>query len=264
MDIRKVILPSIIEQVRRARFYRLRHMFTISCQVGYIPIPRIEYTDEVLDLVIENLALSGRNLFPNIVSMEAHNFVKFSPYNAIKLVRSMSLCYLHANPCIFRDENHHEFVLTLGQIQADMRDVAFYFKKKSGFPKLSDSGLADVLLGGEGLTITAHVVSADKDRSSVFKVKNVNVKVGTLKFSIRDSKHDILYKTLRPLATGLVKKQLQKAIADAITTGLEYVDGQLVGVRDRMDEAKASEDKSRTQVLQDVSVLVAFCCGANR
>ena len=65
MDIRKVILPSIIKQV------------------GYIPIPRIEYTDDSLDLVIENLALSGRNLFPNIVSMEAHNFVKFSPYDAI-------------------------------------------------------------------------------------------------------------------------------------------------------------------------------------
>ena len=65
MDIRKVILPSIIDQV------------------GYVPIPRIEYTDEALDLVIENLALSGRNLFPNLVSMEAHNYVRFSPYNAI-------------------------------------------------------------------------------------------------------------------------------------------------------------------------------------
>ncbi|KAI0674595.1 hypothetical protein C8Q78DRAFT_1117563 [Trametes maxima] len=216
LDIRKVILPSIIDQV------------------GYIPIPRIEYTDDAVDMVIENLALSGRNLFPNFVSMEAHNFIKFSPYNAIS------------------DENHHEFILTFGQIQADMRDVAFYFKKKSGFPKLSDSGLADVLLGGEGLTITAHVASADKDRSSVFKVKNVHVKVDTLKFSIRDSKHDFLYKTVRPIATGLVKRQLQKAIADAVTTGLEYVDGQLVGVRDRMSEAKETEGKTRTQALQEL------------
>ncbi|KAL6299451.1 hypothetical protein BKA93DRAFT_588333 [Sparassis latifolia] len=215
MDIRKVILPGIIDHV------------------GYLPIPRIEYTDDSLDLVVENLALKGRNLFPNIVSMEAHNFLKFSPYDAIQ------------------DESHHEFTLTFGQIQADMRDVAFYFKKKTGI-KLSDSGLADVLLGGEGLTVTAHVTSAGKDKSSVFKVKSVHVKVATLKFSIRDSKHDILYKTLRPLATGLVKKQLQKAIADAVTTGLEYVDGQLVGVRDRMAEAKASEDKSRTQVLQEM------------
>jgi len=216
MDIRKVILPSLIDQV------------------GYIPIPRIEYTDDHLDVIIENLALSGRNLFPNVVSMEAHNYLKFSPYNAI------------------RDEQHHEFTLTFGQIQADMKDVAFYFRKKTGVPKLQDSGLADVLLGGHGLTITAHVSSAEKDKSSVFKVKDVNVKVDTLKFSIRDSKHDLLYKTLKPLATGLVKKQLQKAIADSVRTALEYVDGQLVGVRDRMAEAKATPDKSRTQVLQEM------------
>lgn len=44
--------------------------------------------------------------------------------------------------------------LTLGQIQADMRDVAFYFRKKSGIPKLMDSGLADVVLGGNGLTVS--------------------------------------------------------------------------------------------------------------
>lgn len=216
MDIRKVILPSLIDQV------------------GYVPIPRIEYTDDNIDIVIENLALSGRNLFPNLVSIEAHNFVKFSPYDAI------------------RDEHHHDFTLTFGQIQADMKDVAFYFRKKSGIPKLTDSGLADVLLGGNGLTVTAHVSSAEKDKSSVFKVKDVTVKVDTLKFSIRDSKHDLLYKTLRPLATGLVKKQLQKAVEGAVRTALEYVDGQLVGVRDSMAEAKASEDKSRTQVLQEM------------
>lgn len=216
MDIRKVILPSIIDRV------------------GYVPIPRAEYTDDTIDLVIENLALSGRNLFPNVVSMEAHNFLKFSPYNAIS------------------DEGHHEFTLTFSQIQADMRDVAFYFRKKSGFPKLSDSGLADVLLGGEGLTVTAHIESAGKDQSSVFKVKNVHVKVGTLKFSIRDSKHDLLYKTVRPLATGIVKRQLQKVIGDAVRTGLEYVDGQLVAVRDRMNEAKENPNESRTQALQDL------------
>jgi Family of unknown function (DUF5923)/Protein of unknown function (DUF4449) len=146
---------------------------------------------------VENLTLSGRNLFPNYISTEAQNYLKFSPYNALQ------------------DEQHHEFTLTFGQMQADMRDVAFYFK-----------------------------------------VKNVVVKVDTLKFSIRDSKHDFLYKTLKPLATGLVKKQIQKAIRDAIQTGMEYVDDQLVGVRDRMAEAKVNEGESRTQVLQDVSTLI--------
>ena len=115
----------------------------------------------------------------------------------------------------------------------------------------ADSGLADVLLGGSGLTVTAHLVSSDKDRSSVFKVKDVSTSIDTLKFGIRDSKHDTLYKLLRPLATGLVKKQLQKAIGDAVRTALEYVDGQLAGVRDQMAEAKASEDRGRRDVLRE-------------
>lgn len=48
-----------------------------------------------------------------------------------------------------------------------MRDVAFYFRKKTGFPKVTDSGLADVVLGGQGLTAVVHLVSADKDKRCV-------------------------------------------------------------------------------------------------
>jgi len=176
-------------------------------------------------------------MFPNIMSMEAHNFFKFSPYNAIEDVR------------------HHEFTITLSQIQADMRDVAVYFRKKTGLIKLRDSGLADVVLGGQGLSVIIHLVSSDKDRSSVFKVKDVHVKVDSLKFSIRDAKHEFWYKTLKGIATSVVKKQIQKAVGQAIRTGLEYLDGQLVTVRDRMEEAKAHEEMSRRQALQDVRCL---------
>jgi hypothetical protein len=54
---------------------------------------------------------------------------------------------------------------------------------------------------------------------SVFKVKSVNVKVDTLKFSILDSKHDLLY-TIKPIAMGLMKKQIKKATKGSITTSL--------------------------------------------
>jgi hypothetical protein len=86
--------------------------------------------------------------------------------------------------------------------------------------------------------VTINLVSTKRDQSSVFRVQDINVKVGTLKFAIRDSKHDFLYKTLRPLATALIKRQLQKVIKDTLRTGLEYIDGQLVAVRDRMAECK--------------------------
>jgi len=220
-DIRKVILPTVISQV------------------GYIPIPRIEYTDDSLDLVIENLTLSGKNLLPNIIEVSARNYFRFSPYSMIN------------------DHADHEVELTFSQIQADIRDVAFYFRKKTGLTRLRDSGLADFILGGEGVNVNVTLVSSSKDHTSVFKVKSVHAKVASLKFSIRDSKHDLLYKTLKPLATGLVKKQIQKAIEDGVRTGLEYVDGQLIGVRDRLAEAKAEdgkdgETKTKMQVLQEI------------
>jgi len=215
-DVRHIIMPTLLQQI------------------GYIPIPRIEYTDESFDLVVENLTLQGRNLLPNIVAFDVHNYVKFSPYDSIK------------------DENHHKISFTLQHIQADMRDVAFYYHKKTGLPKMKDSGLADVLIGGEGVSAHVTLSSTTKDKSSVFRVDDVTVKVDTIKFSIRDSKHDLLYKTLRPLATGLIKKQIQKAIRDGLKTGLEYVDGQLVGVRDRMASAKETEGESRADVLKDI------------
>jgi hypothetical protein len=55
-----------------------------------------------------------------------------------------------------------------------------------------------------------------------------------------------------PLATRLVKKQTKKAIKGSITTCMEYADGQLVGVRDPMASAKATDGESRSTVLQDV------------
>ncbi|KIY52213.1 hypothetical protein FISHEDRAFT_35804 [Fistulina hepatica ATCC 64428] len=216
-DVRTIILPAVVDRI------------------GYVPIPRIEYTDESLDLVVENLVLSGRNMFPNIVEIEAKNHIKFSPYSAIS------------------NTHQHDVTITLSQIQADMRDVAFYFRRKTGIPKISDSGLADVVLGGEGLKVVVHLRSTPStDTTSVFKVQKVYVHVDSLKFSIRDAKHELLYKTLRPLATMLIKRQLQKVIRGAIETGLDYVDGQLVGVRNRLQEAKETEGARRRDVFADM------------
>jgi len=56
-----------------------------------------------------------------------------------------------------------------------------------------------------------------------------------------------LYKTFKPLATVLVKKQVQKAIKDSITTGMEYVDEQLVGVRDSYDQHQSYQRRELHQ-----------------
>jgi hypothetical protein len=93
-----------------------------------------------------------------------------------------------------------------------------------------------------------HFISSKRDRSSVFRVHDVHVKVNTLKFAIRDSKHDFLYKTLRPLAS-IIKRHIEKVIKEALIAGFEYIDGQLVAVRDGVESAQATEGVSLTGVV---------------
>jgi len=107
-----------------------------------------------------------------------------------------------------------------------------------------------VLLGGEVLSPAIELVSTRKDPASVFKVHDVHVKVDTLKFAIRGSSHDFLYKTLWSLATDLIKKQTQKAIKDTLITGT--IDRQLVSVRDRIETAKNTEGQNRTDMLKEL------------
>ena len=73
--------------------------------------------------------------FDSIIEFVGQTHVRMSPYKTIK------------------DQMDSSITLTLTQIQADMRDVAFYFHKKTGLPRLKDSGLADVFLGGKGITV---------------------------------------------------------------------------------------------------------------
>lgn len=74
------------------------------------------------------------------------------------------------------------------------------------------------------------------------------MKVDSLKFSVRDSKHDFLYKALKPLVMGIVKKQIEKVVGDAIRTGFEYVDGVLVSVR----QEEQDDGKGKIDAIQEV------------
>ena len=63
----------------------------------------------------------------------------------------------------------------------------------------------------------------------------------------------MLYKFLRPFATGAVKRQLQKALSDSIRTVFETADQLLVKVRDRMEEAQLTEGETKLGAVKQVS-----------
>jgi len=211
----------------------LRHVIipAVATQIGYVPIPRAEYTDNQFDIVIENLNVEVSNLLPNIIEFENRNYFKLSPYGNMG------------------DFQQHGFTIGFTQIQADLRDVAFYFKKKTGFPKLQDQGLADVLISGEGISGKIHLETTP-NKGSIFKVAECTINIHELKFKIRDSKHNFLYNALRHTATGLIKKSVATAMQLAIRQALVQLDQQLTDIRDTADEGKRRDDLTRTEAIK--------------
>lgn len=202
-DIRDPILPQLLKHI------------------GFVPIPRIEYSDPMVDLVIENLNVDPANILPNLVEIEAYHFHRMSPFKGIK-------------------DNHKGSVkLLLSQIQTDIRDVAWSINKKQGFPSIKDSGLADVFLGGQGMTVAVALETQTGTRD-VFRVKEVKAKIHNMDFAVRKSKHDVLVKVMRPLARSLVKKQICTLAQNGIREALEKVNENLVVAREA-EKGKRSE-----------------------
>lgn len=100
-DLTDVILPSFFENIR------------------YVPIPRIEFSDNMIDAVVENLVIEGDNLAPNVLEFGSDNYWKWGRKgNASK--------------------NKNKAMLSVAGVQMDLRDVAYYIKKKEGFPGITD------------------------------------------------------------------------------------------------------------------------------
>ena len=58
-DLTNVILPEFFESV------------------SYVPLPRIEYTDPMMDAVVENLVIESDNLMPNVFEFGSDNYVRW-------------------------------------------------------------------------------------------------------------------------------------------------------------------------------------------
>src|SRR5277367_82598 len=95
----------------------------------------------MLDAVVENLVVESENLMPNILEIQADTFFRFGRKK-------------------IHNRNQHRFSVHASQIQCDLKDVAYYIKKKQGFPSLKDTGVMDVFLGGEGLSFDMKLATA--------------------------------------------------------------------------------------------------------
>jgi hypothetical protein len=187
-DVTGIILPEVFESIR------------------YVPIPRIEYSDPKIDAVIENLVIESDNLMPNVLEVGNDSYFRFGR-------KSVS------------NKRKQEVMISASGIQCDMKDVSYYIRRKQGFPSLSDLGVADIFLGGDGFSFKLKLSTADKhDRANFFKVENVKVSVKHMNVKLKQSKHKVLFGIFKGLLLKIMKPAIAKVLEQQIRNSFRDLD----------------------------------------
>jgi hypothetical protein len=214
-DLTEIILPAVFENI------------------AYVPIPRIEYSDPQFDAVIENLVLESDNFAPNVFEIASENYFRWGRKK-------------------IANKNKNTVDIKVAGVQFDLRDVSFHIKRKQGFPSITDTGVCDVILPGDGFSFRMKVSSADKkDKQKFFKVEKVDVDFKELKFNVKKSSHKLLFSLFKPLALRAMRPAIQKAVEKALKDQFNQMDLFLYQVKQEADKA-AEEAKSNPEDIPNI------------
>ncbi|KAF1957894.1 hypothetical protein CC80DRAFT_546948 [Byssothecium circinans] len=206
-DLTDVILPAVFENVR------------------YVPIPRIEYSDPMVDAVIENLVIEGDNLAPNAIEFGSDNYWRWGRKH-------------------ISNRNKNKVMLSVSGVQMDIRDVSYYVKRKQGFPSVTDKGVMDVFMGGSGFSFKVEMENADKDdKIHYFKINKVTTDIQHLSIKLKKSNHKLLFSLFKPLLLKVMRPVIQRVLEKQIKDNVNQLDALFFDIKKEAE--KAAEDAKR-------------------
>lgn len=214
-DLTKVIVPAVFEHTR------------------YVPIPRLEVKDPMIDVVVENLVVESNNLAPNSIEFSTDNYFRWA-----------------RKPVSQKHDN--KLMISASGIQMDLRDVSYYIKKKQGFPSITDKGLMDIHLGGEGFSFKIAASNAAKKEPHFAKIDRISVDIKNLNITLKESKFKLLFSIAKPILFKLMRPAIQKVLEKQIRQSFNQADSFLYEIhRDaekEMKRAKESQDPEQQKV----------------
>ena len=200
-DLSSVIIPGIFESVR------------------YVPVPRIEYTDPMIDAIVENLVIESDNLAPNSFEFSTDNYFRWGRKTVT-------------------NKNKNKVMVSVSGVQMDLRDVSYYVNKKQGFPSLKDTGVMDIFMGGSGFSFKIAMETADKsDRQHFFKINTVTVDIKSLTIKLKQSKHKTLFNLFRPLMFAVLRPAVGKVLEKLIKDQVHNADAKAYSIYKEAEKA---------------------------
>jgi len=195
-------------------------------KLRYVAIPKIEADTEDYSYCYEDIVVKTSQLFPE-------NF-------SINLLANIS-----------RDITKEEYTANLENIisvklhdlRANITNIKFWYEKKTGFPKMSDSGLLDIkIYGRDGLSIDLEIEPSApasfkkelqpagkvfSDEETQIKIRSVKCKIHKLDLHFHETNHDTLYAIFSPFIEGFFKSRVESTIEESLKNMVYKIDDSI-------------------------------------
>jgi hypothetical protein len=199
--------------------------------IQYVPIPRVEVSVPEMDLLLENLILEpGRNV----------NCTSFLPYRMlISTKNDIEIRKTHSKKTVSTMKSL--ISVSINGLSVSAQDIGFWVRGHAGLIRFADEGIASFALDERGIDITLNLEVGREKLEQILTLRAVKVHIHKLDYKLRRSKLSWLGWFFKPFLKHLVRRSLEKTIAETIANTLHTANRELLYARERLRATRIAE-----------------------
>jgi Family of unknown function (DUF5923)/Protein of unknown function (DUF4449) len=197
-----------------------------------VPIPRLEVSIPEMDLLLENLIIEpGRTV----------NATSFLPYRMLVTTRNdLEIRKAHSKRTVSSVTSL--ITVSINGLSISAQDLGFWIRVHAGsFFRYRDEGIASFALDERGIDITLDLEVGRERLEQILTLRAVKVHIHKLDYALRKSKLSWLGWLFKPFLKHIIRRALEKTLAESIANALHSANRELVFARERLRATRIAD-----------------------
>ena len=208
-----------------------------------VPIPRVEVSIPEMDLLLENLIIEpGRTV----------NATSFLPYRMLVTTRNdLEIRKAHSKRTVSSVTSL--ITVSVNGLSISAQDLGFWIRVHAGkLFRFRDEGIASFALDERGIDLTLELEVGRERLEQILTLRGVKVHIHKLDYALRKSKLSWLGWLFKPFLKQLIRRALEKTLAESIADFLHAANRELVFARERLRATRIADPQDLATFIKAV------------
>ncbi|KKZ64230.1 hypothetical protein EMCG_01455 [[Emmonsia] crescens] len=209
---------------------------TLIRSIQHIPIPRLEVSVPELDLLLENVILEPGHAFRSS---------SFFPWRVLVTTRN-DLEVRKAHSKAVNTSMKNVVTITMNGLNISAKEFGYWIRVHSPpyIPSFGDEGIASFALDERGIDISLDLEIGRDRIERLVSLLAVRVHIHKLDYTVHKSTWSFMWWMLKPFLKHMVRRVLEKKIAEQIVAAAHILNRELVFARERLRATRIANPQS--------------------